>query len=75
MEGAGLAAVPGEGGGAGGVDAVDPVVQLHLAGSLEEIGVSECCRETEYEVSLGMLRYRLEDGSVHDDQMFRSSLH
>ena len=31
VEGAGLAAVSGEGRGAGGVDAVDPVVQLHLA--------------------------------------------
>lgn len=31
MKSPSLASVPGEGRGAGGVDAVDPVVQLHLA--------------------------------------------
>ena len=40
VEGAGLAAVAGEGCGAGGVDAVHPVLQLHLARSLkvEQLG-------------------------------------
>ena len=96
MESPSLSSVPGEGRRTGGVNAVDPVVQLHLTGSLggertqllqllsaqlssalylEQIGVSECCGETEYKISFWMLRYWLEDGSVHDDQMLRSRLH
>ena len=75
MESPRLAPVPGEGRSTGRVDAIDPVVQLHLTGGLEQVGVSECCGETEYEISLGMLRYWLEDGSVHYDQMLRSRLH
>ena len=75
MESPRLASVSGEGCSTSRVDAVDPVVQLHLTGSLEQIGVSECCRETEDKVALGMFRYWLEDGSVHDDQMFRCRLH
>ena len=35
VQGPGLAPVPGEGGGAGGVDAVDPVVELHLTRGLQ----------------------------------------
>ena len=75
MESPRLSSVPGEGRRTGGVNAVDPVVQLHLTGSLEQVGVAECCRETEDEVAFWMLRDWLEDGSVHDDQMFRSRLH
>ncbi len=36
VERAGLAAVAGEGGGAGGVDRVHPVLQLNLTGSLRK---------------------------------------
>ena len=43
MKSPSLASVPGEGRSTGGVDAVDPVVQLDLTGSLEQVGVSKCC--------------------------------
>ena len=75
MESPRLASVSGEGRSTSRMDAVDPVVQLDLTGSLEQVGVSKCCGETEYEISLGMLRDWLEDGSVHYDQMLRSGLH
>ena len=36
VESPSLASVPGEGRGTGGVDAVDPVVELHLTRGLQE---------------------------------------
>ncbi len=42
---------------------------------LEEVGVSEGGGEAEDEVSLRVLRDRLQDGAVHNYQMLRGRLH
>lgn len=53
---------------------VDPVLQFNLAGRLEEVRIAERRAQTEDVVPLRVLRDRLHDGTVNDDQMLRSSL-
>ena len=69
-----LAAVSSERGRAGTVYTVDPVLQLDLAGRLEQVRVAEGRAEAEDVVPLRMLRYRLHDRTVDDDQMLRGGL-
>lgn len=47
----------------------------HLTGRLEEIGIAERRTQTEDVVALGMLRYRLHNCTIHDNQVLGRRLH
>lgn len=64
----------GERGRAGTVYTVDPVLQLDLARRLEQVRVPERRAQTEDVVPLRVLRNRLHDRAVHDDQVLRGGL-
>lgn len=53
---------------------VDPVLQLDLAGRLEQVRIAEGRAQTEDVVPLRVLRNRLHDRAVHDDQVLRGGL-